>query len=414
MFILKGVNIPFNGEWKRQDVAIRNGFFNEISDDIAPVDENGKAYKTISLNYESYLIPAMIDPHVHVREPGFEYKEDWLTCSKAALKGGVSSIIDMPNNKIPVDNLDRLKTKDDIAFRKSYVNYGLYVALTDKNADRIANGVFDDYVCGVKIYMAKTTGGLIVDSLSTIKSSLYQKRPVLAHTGGKKGLLKLMEVVEDVYNQRKKIPVVYICHVSTAEEVDILKYYKRRFHNIRAEVTPHHLFLNSDEYNGPPGVLPPLGSKDDQSSLWNGLIDATIDLVGTDHAPHTLEEKASDNPPSGFPGLETALPLMFDTLIDGKLSLNRLIEVTSGNASEIFSIKGHGKIKVNYAANCTLIIKKEWKVGEDGYQTKCNWSPFEKRKMNGKVYMTVVNGNISYMDGKFYQDPIEKLCVNKD
>ena len=410
MIILKDVNIPYNGKWKRQDVAIENGIYNEISDSISPVIEDGQINKIVSSDYESYLLPAMIDPHVHVREPGFDYKEDWSSCSKAALKGGVSTIIDMPNNKIPVDDLTKLKHKDDIAQSKSYVNYGLYIALTDKNAEEISEGLFDNYICGIKIYMAKTTGNLLVESPKTIKKALLQSKPVLVHAGGEKGLLKLMGVVEEVYNKYGRIPIVYICHISTVEEINILKYYKKKFSNIIGEVTPHHLFLTQDKYDGPPGVLPALGNKEDQKALWDSLIDGTINVIGTDHAPHTLAEKKSDNPPSGFPGLETALPLLFDSLVDGKLSLNRLIEVTSGTAAKIFSIRGYNGIEKGKQANCTLIIEKSWKVGEDGYQTKCNWSPFEAKKLKIKIYLTIVNGDVSFIDDKYYHNDIKNLC----
>lgn len=414
MFILKNVYVPFHGKWKLRDVAIDGDLFIEISDQITPPENNGKAVKTIYLDYESYLLPAMIDPHVHVREPGFDYKEDWETCSKAALKGGVSAIIDMPNNKIPIDDIENLKLKDEIAISKSYVNYGLYVALTDNNSGQIAEGIFDDYICGVKIYMDKTTGGLIVNSVDTIKKALYQTKPVLAHTGGENGLLKLMEAAEDVFNKRGKIPSLYICHLYTTGEIEIIKHYKKKLPEIVAEVTPHHLFLNRDDYNGLSGVLPPLSSKHDQKVLWNALVEGLIDVVGTDHAPHTIDEKSSDRPPSGFPGLETALPLLFNSLIDGEISLNRLLEITSGTASKLFGIKDHGKIEVGRKANCTLLVRKDWTVGEDGYQTKCNWSPFDGKKLKSKVYLTIVNGNISYLDGSFRRGIIKRLCVRKD
>ena len=414
MFILKGVNIPYKNGWKVQDVEISNGVFSEISDSIAPIDKSGGKIRSILPSRDSYLIPAMIDPHVHVREPGFEYKEDWSSCSKAALKGGVVVIIDMPNNKIPVDDLEKINIKSNIATKKSYVNYGLYIALTDNNADQIAKGIFNDYICGIKIYMAKTTGGLIVDSIDTIKKSFYQEKPVLVHTGGKEGLLKLLKAYEEVYKDENKAPALYICHISTEKEVEILASYKRKFPNIVGEVTPHHLFLNIDDYNGPPEVLPPLGNKQDQSALWDALIDGIIDLVGTDHAPHTLQEKLSDNPPSGFPGLETALPMLFNSFIDGKLPLNRLIEITSIKAADIFNINGYGKIEKGRAANCTLIVKENWTIGEDGYQTKCGWSPFDGKNLKNKVYLTIVNGNISYIDGKFYRGQIRRLCINGD
>ena len=419
MLIVKNVFLPLKDRWVEGVVAVENGKYRSIlyngdanngGANSFEVDSGGSDQILDFKDEEAYLIPAMIDPHVHVREPGYEYKEDWSTCSRAALKGGVATIIDMPNNKVPTDSSDALKIKRQIAMEKSYVNFGLYIALTDENSKDIAEGSYEKSICGIKIYMSKTTGGLVIDSEETIESAFYQTKPVLVHTGGTEGLKKVLSVFRRVKEKKGGTPSLYICHVSTKEEVSEIRKWKKEFSNIFAEVTPHHLFLDKNSYRGPKRVLPPLGSIDDQRVLWEAINDGIIGICGTDHAPHTLEEKHRENPPAGFPGLETAVPLLFNAMMEKRITLSRFLEITSETAEKIFGIEISAKILEGKDANFTVLIKNPWLVGEDGYETKCAWSPFDGMKVDYRPVVTTINGEVSYFYGEFLRKRVKQVC----
>ena len=260
---------------------------------------------------DGYLVPGMFDPHVHVREPGQEYKEDWYTCSRAALKGGVTSIIDMPNNKPPTVSKEELFRKIRLAKKKSLVNYGFHFGLTDGNLDEVFSEEVQRNICGVKVYLAETTGGLLVRDERVLTSVFLQPKPVLVHTGGPEGLEKIFYHYRTAVMKHPSVSPLYICHISLREDVRFLEKAKKQYTGVFCEVTPHHLFLGKEDYRGLPSVKPPLSSRDDIEALWEGLASGVIDTIGSDHAPHTREEKRGANPPSGFPGLETTVPLVY-------------------------------------------------------------------------------------------------------
>lgn len=409
MILLKDVYIPSENEWISRDIVIMDGVYRKIS---LPGELTSTGMKKVIECKGKYLIPSFIDPHVHVREPGFDYKEDWETCSKAALKGGVSAIFDMPNNKIPVTDKKRLDEKTLIAQKKSYVNFGLYIALTDENVDEIGSSDIQKAVCGIKIYLSKTTGNITVHTENALLNVFNQERPVLVHTGGIDGLKRILYYYEKASERFSMIPVLYICHVSTGDEVSLLKKWKKKFPRIHNEVSPHHLFLNTDNYHGYKGVLPPLSSSTDNEALWQGIYDGTIDVLGTDHAPHSIDEKKSQNPPSGFPGVETSVPLMLNAFKEKRITLVHLIRLTSGNIRSLFQMRGGSVIQENENADCTLLEETEFSIGEDGYVTKCGWSPFHGRKAFFRPIVTFVNGTIAYERGKFFKNQIHNLAFN--
>lgn len=408
MIVLKNVLIPHREQWIKRDVIIQKGIYREISESL---DERPLNDVRVIQGDERYLLPAFIDPHVHVREPGFDYKEDWLTCSRAALKGGASSIFDMPNNKIPVINYPGVKEKSEIAILKSYVNFGLYAALTDNNIDELKSAGIQESVCGIKIYLTRTTGDITVTSGNALLNVFSQPKPVLVHTGGIEGLEKIHVFYEKALKRFTAVPVLYICHVSTGGEVAFLRKWKKKSPSILAEVTPHHLFLNKDDYTGLKGVLPPLSAEKDVEALWEGVTDGTIDLLGTDHAPHTVEEKRGRVPPSGFPGLETAFPLLLNAFKNRRLSLKSLLRMTSGSAGRLFKMGIRDGVLEGGKADCTLFEEGEFRTGEDGYETKCGWSPFHGWALAYKPVLTIVNGYIAYDKGRFYRPPVKNLCL---
>lgn len=421
--LLKNIFFPSSGTWERGDLLIQGdqylaaretgalnherGSFGRWGD-----NENGEIQVTVE-GKRRYLVPAGVDPHVHVREPGDYYKEDWSTCSRAALRGGCTAILDMPNNRVPVTDLETVKKKKKIAQKKSLVDFGLYVAITEENAEELANPRLQACICGVKLYYAQTTGNILVSSDRAVLHGFRQPSPVLVHTGGAEGLDRLLYLYRTARNSSPHTPVLYICHVSTREEVAAIRKAKQDHPGLRAEVSPHHLFLTAGEYTGPPRVLPPLGNERDRDALWEGIDDGTIDTLGSDHAPHTVEEKASPQPPAGFPGLETALPLLFDACMRGRLTLSRFIDLTSGAAAALFDLPSR---QVSEGGRASFVIMEEcdYQVGAGGYSSKSGWSPFHGRKLGYRPAITVRRGSVAYRDGRFFEGSGLYLCGRKE
>jgi dihydroorotase len=404
MVILNEVFIPVSNEWVPRDVVIDRGVYRTVA-------EPGTVRKHSDLKTKGlYLMPAWVDPHVHVRDPGNTHKEDWKSCSRAALKGGYATILDMPNNKVPTTDVDTLKNKMEIAKSRSYVNFGLHVALTEHNGEGLRDRWIQSRVCGIKVYMARTTGGITVSSEQALLQAFRQQRPVMVHTGGPEGLSRILFIHERAGKSFPHLPVLYICHVSTENELKLLRKKGGKPPGIRAEVTPHHLFLDKADYRGLPGVLPPLGSARDREALWEGVREGLLEFLGTDHAPHTKEEKMSDNPPAGFPGLETSLPLMMKALTEKRLDLDRLLAIAYGNACMLFRIGTGAGVRRNEPASCVLLEQGDFTVGEGGYETKCGWSPFHGWKYSFRPVLTIVNGEIAFERGRFIRTPVKMMC----
>jgi dihydroorotase len=407
MLVVRDVYVPLQTGWEKRDVWIDGGRYRSITPPTRRTFPSGAEVLTPKTGF---LLPAAVDPHVHVREPGYDYKEDWETCSRAALKGGVCAIFDMPNNKEPVTRRSGLLQKKSIALKKSLVDFGLYVALTDGNIDEIGKREVQELVCGVKVYMAQTTGGLLVRSETALIGIFGQPKPVLVHTGGPEGLSRILYYYTKAKGRFGALPVLYLCHVSTREELSLVEGAKREFSSLRAEVTPHHLLLHRKNFKEYESVLPNLGTPEDAESLWEGVARGTIDVMGTDHAPHTLEEKKRASPPSGFPGLETAFPLLMTAFKERGLPASRLVRFTSQAVRELYHLHD-GNISPGNRADCVLFEEGEWIVGSGGYETKCQWSPFDGTKTRYRTSATVVGGKVVYRDGVFTTHRVRFITV---
>jgi dihydroorotase len=412
MTLLAGVSVLENGKLVLRDVAVDRGVIASVAEPGSTADGlwgSGEGW-TVVRGEGRLLLPAFVDPHVHVREPGYDHKEDWDSCSRAALKGGAACIFDMPNNKVPVDGPELLAEKKRIALEKSYVDFGLYVALTDANHETLVGPRIQGEIAGVKVYMAETTGRIVTGSERALLGVFRQPKPVLVHTGGGEGLSRVLSIYGKASRQTARLPALYICHVSTGDELSLIRKGKKLFRGLFAEVTPHHLLLEKGAYSGYPAVLPQLSGREDIDKLWEAVDDGTIDTLGTDHAPHTVEEKLREKPPSGFPGLETAFPLMLSVFKKRGIAVERLVELTSERAREIFSACGGGCIRKGARADMVLFEEKEWTVGEDGYVTKCGWSPFEGWKLDYRTALTMVGGTAAF-DGRCYRKPaVRCMC----
>ena len=262
-------------------------------------------------------IPGLIDAHVHLREPGATHKEDFYTGSRAAIAGGFTFIIDMPNNPTPTITKERLEEKIELS-HKAMCDIGFHFGTNGKNIEEFEKVKNNPHVFGLKIYCNHTTGEMLIEDLDLIEkvfAGWESNKPILVHAEGEQ--LKTALIMAQKYNR-----VLHVCHISQASEVELVRVAKKNLQKVTAGVCPHHLYFNKDvveKMKGYAMMKPPLGTQEDIDALWVGLNDGTIDIVETDHAPHTREEKESEKPPFGVPGLETALGLMYKAVHDGKI-----------------------------------------------------------------------------------------------
>ena len=308
--------------------------------------------------------PSLIDVHVHLREPGATHKEDFLTGSKAAKAGGFGMIIDMPNNPVPTLTMARLKEKIQLS-KKAVCGIGFHFGTNGKNLKEFSAAAKHPRVFGLKLYCNHTTGEMLIEEvnlLTKVFAAWPKGKPILVHAEG----VQLAAVIglAAIYNQR-----LHICHVSQAVEVELIRQAKKQKLKITAGATPHHLFLKL----GAATMKPPLGTLIDQSALWQGLSDGTIDLIESDHAPHLKAEKLF-----GVPGLETTLGLMLLGVKQKKCTLNQIKTWLYDNPRKIFNIPAQlTKIKFD--------PDKAWIVREAELITKCRWSPFRDWRLYGQV-----------------------------
>jgi carbamoyl-phosphate synthase/aspartate carbamoyltransferase/dihydroorotase len=338
------------------------------------------------------ILPGLIDPHVHLRDPGQTHKEDFYSGTAAALAGGYTTVLDMPNNAQPITSLERLQAKQTSAKKQIVCNVGFHFGTLGDNYDQFAKVV--DQVTGLKVYMNVTTGNFIIDKDKLIQ--IYQawpgRKPILLHAED--------DVSELVLKTLKAVPTpTHICHVSSQAELSFVIKAKEQGLPITCGVTPHHLFLttNDEATLGAYGRMKPsLKSQRDQDFLWQHL-DA-VDVIESDHAPHTKAEKDGPTPPFGVPGLETTLPLMLTAQQEGRLSLADLKAKLSTNSARIFGLKPH-------AGDQVTVDLQEYQLSNDGLQTKAGWTPFAGRRVVGKVQQVKLAGKTVYQDGKVLAQP---------
>jgi carbamoyl-phosphate synthase/aspartate carbamoyltransferase/dihydroorotase len=328
--------------------------------------------------------PGLIDIHVHLREPGATHKEDFLTGSRAAVAGGFTFIIDMPNNPFPTFSLKALKEKIALS-KKAVCAVGFNFGTNGKNLSFFKAAFSHQRIFGLKVFLNHTTGDFLIGDpkvLETIFAAWESPKPIMVHAEGEK-------VTECIALAKKYGRRLHICHISQKEEVEMVRKAKKRKLKVTAGVTPHHLFLIDKDVEklGPFAMMkPPLGTKRDQDALWQGLSEGTIDLVESDHAPHTKQEKLAEKPAFGVPNLETTLGLLFKAVHDNKISEKDVIRLLYTNPKKIFNIPEQKNTYIE------LDPAKPYLVGENGYQTKCGWSPFDKWQVYGKVESVTLHG----------------------
>ena len=384
-----------------------------------------------------HVLPGIIDPQVHFRDPGLTHKEDLRTGSMGAAAGGITTFFEMPNTKPSTTTLKLLSEKNKMASEKSLVNYSFFLGATSDNLNEIERLEGN---CGLKIFMGSSTGDLLVDNDEALEKIFSCCNRIIAvhaedeetlnkfskytQTGSFSDHVKARPVEAAVKATQKAVDLalkhekrLHVLHISTADEVDIIRKHKSTG-LITGETTPQHLLMHApDIYNriGSYGQMnPPIREKVHQKGLWDGLRDGTIDCIATDHAPHTIEEKQLPygKAPSGMPGVETSLSLMLNQVSEKNISISDVVRWMSESTSRIYNIKGKGKLEVGYDADITLVdMEKVKEVSNNNVFSKCGWSAFDGMKFKGCPVKTIVNGSIVFENDTFYFEGAGKEVV---
>jgi len=415
---LTGGRVHLPGGAAEVDVGVRDG-------KIVAIGGVGDAGETIDCRGLEVL-PGVIDSQVHFREPGLEAKEDLESGSRAAVLGGVTAVFEMPNTKPNTDSADAVADKLARAANRMWCDHAFYVGATSANAEQLAELERLPGTAGVKIFMGASTGDLLVAEDSELARVLASgKRRVAIHAedearmnarlgervegdpsshpvwrDDESALLATQRILRLARAARRRI---HVLHVTTPDELALLAQHKDI---ATCEVTPQHLTLAGEEAYPRLGSFaqmnPPIRSGAHRAGLWHWLGQGVPDVLGSDHAPHTREEKARPYPasPSGMPGVQTLLPLMLNHVAEGRLTLQRLIDLTSAGPQRVFGIVGKGRIVAGYDGDFTLVdLKARWTIEDSWLASRCGWSPFTGMALTGKPVGTIVRGNRVMWDG---------------
>ncbi len=442
--LIMNVNIVNEGEVFPGSLLIEDEYIAKIfhENPVEPITVD----ETIDAE-DKYLLPGIIDDQVHFREPGLEYKEDIATGSAAAVAGGVTSYMDMPNNKPPIISCDSLENKYKIAEEKSLANYSFYFGATNDNIDEILKLEKKD-VCGIKVFMGSSTGGMLVDKSAMEIIFKNAALPVAVHSEDEQTIVSQTARYRKIYGEN--VPFKYhslirnrdACFKSTVFAIDLAKKYNTRLHllhlstldemallennsplmdkQITAEACIHHLWFTESDYEEKGGFIkwnPSIKSADDREAIWHALLDDRIDLIATDHAPHTIEEKSQTyfKCPSGGPLVQHALYAMLEFNFMQKISLENIANKMCHSPAVCFGIKKRGFIREGYFADLVLLdMNKSWTVNKKNILYKCGWSVFENQTFHSSVCTTFVNGVKAYDNGRVtYKSKGKRLLFDR-
>lgn len=435
LFIINA-NIVNEGDIFFGDILIENRIISKIlrRKKNSNFSYKAKDFKIIDAK-NNYLFPGLIDDQVHFREPGLTYKADITTESKAAVAGGITSFMEMPNTIPNAVNQRFLEDKYKLASEKSLANYSFYLGATNDNLDEILK-TDPKKVCGLKVFMGASTGDMLVDDPYAL-DNIFSKSKLLIATHSEDETI----IQENIKKYREKfaenIPMEMhpkirseeACYKSSSLAVELAKKYSSRLHilhlstgkelnlfdnsiplkakKITSEVCVHHLWFNENDYKKHGSSIkwnPAIKTALDQKALFNGILDNKIDVVATDHAPHTLAEKNNTyfKAPSGGPLVQHSLPAMLDFYHKGMISLEKIIVKMCHSPAVCFKVRNRGFIREGYFADLTIVdLNSPWKVEKSNILSKCKWSPFEGYVFNSKVTHTFVNGHLAYQNGIF-------------
>lgn len=376
-----------------RDILIEDGV-------ITKIDENIQAEGHEIVDAQSnYVLPGIIDVHTHMRDPGLTHKEDFTSGSKACARGGVTTFIDMPNT-IPVTVTEKaLMDKKDVMVGRSYVDYGFHFGGSKKDNSEEIKKVLDK-VASTKIFLNMSTGDMLIENEKVVENIFRESKIISVHA--EEGMVE--KAIEFCKKYDKEL---YLCHLSKASEIELLREAKAEGVKVFGEVTPHHLFLNVDDVNATERskmllrMKPELKEKSDNEALWKALADGTLDSIGTDHAPHLIEEKLAKLT-YGVPSVENSLEMMLNGVKENRITFERLIEVMCKNPAKIFKIKNKGNIAVGYDGDLVIVDTNDNSpIKDDKVITKANWTPFENCNRGGRVLTTILRGEIVYNKGNF-------------
>ncbi len=417
--LFKNARVVSSQGIEEKDVFVEDGVVSFVGDEIERDD-----VEVVDCSREGlYLLPGLIDAHVHFRDPGLTEKGSWETESAAALAGGVTTVFDMPNTKPATVTAEAFREKVERAQEACECDFRLFMGVASSGLDEVRRVVEDSelrpFLAGVKIFMGHSTGNMgssggVLEEVLAAED--LREVPVVVHAEEQGCLDSVSEVfdVNDPASHSRARPVecavkavkeachlarkyersVHIAHVSSREELDVIaKFHGNGSRLVTCEVSPHHLFLNEDMY-GELGhflkVNPPVRSREESASLWQGVYGGGVDLIATDHSPHTREEKEGfsdgDVPPSGMPEVQTLLPLLLNEVASDKLSLEDVVRLCCENPAEVFVLKDRGFVREGMRADLVLVdMGMKWEVREKDLKYKCGWSCYEGRVLKGGV-----------------------------
>ncbi|MFY9310490.1 MAG: dihydroorotase [Bacteroidia bacterium] len=428
--LIKNATVVNEGKTFRANVLVENGLISRISaDEISAVtdeviDASGK-----------HLFPGCIDDQVHFREPGLTHKGDIYSEAKAAVAGGITSFMEMPNTVPNVFTQALLEDKYKRASEVSLANYSFFMGASNDNIDEVLK-TNPENVCGIKVFMGSSTGNMLVDKKETLEALFSKCKMLIAtHCEDEETIKQNMVKYKELYGEdvpmechplirseeacykssslavelaRKYNTRLHILHISTAKEVDLfdnaLPLKQKR---ITAEACVHHLWFSDEDYKMKGTFIkwnPAVKKASDRDAILKGILENKIDVIATDHAPHTLEEKGQTyfKAPSGGPLVQHALVAMLEMHHQGKITLEKIAEKMSHAVADCFQIKKRGYIREGYHADLVLVdLNAPWTVEKSNVLYKCGWSPFEGTRFQSKVLYTIVNGNVVYAEGVF-------------
>ncbi|MCV9389254.1 dihydroorotase [Reichenbachiella ulvae] len=430
--LIKNAKLVNEGEILAHDVLIKDQMIEKVGYDLSHetatvLDAEGK-----------FLIPGIIDDQVHFREPGLTHKAEIYTEAKAAVAGGITSFMEMPNTVPNTLTQELLQDKYDIAAERSLANYSFFMGASNDNLEEVLKTNRQD-VCGIKVFMGSSTGNMLVDNEETLERLFSRAELIVAAHCEDEGTIRAnMELYKEKYGDdipftahplirseeacylssskavalaRKNKTKFHVLHISTAKETDL-------FDNdiplkdklITSEACIHHMWFNDEDYLTKGGNIkwnPAVKTAYDRDMVFQAMLEDKIDIIATDHAPHTIEEKNNGylNCPSGGPLVQHALPAMMEHYLNGKISIERMVEKMCHNPAILFEVEKRGYIREGYYADLVLVDSHDvWLVDKGNVLSKCGWSPFEGYKFRSKITHTFVSGHLAYENGKFNEE----------
>ena len=431
--LIKNAHVVNEGIITNCDVYIENGIFKEIAPQISVKSTDIEVYDAEG----KYLLPGIIDDQVHFREPGLTHKATIATESKAAVAGGITSFIEMPNTVPQTTTIAELDRKFEIAAQDSYANYSFMFGGTNTNLEEILK-VDPKKVAALKLFLGSSTGNMLVDDPEVLEKIFSSTNLVIAvHCEDETTIRKNLAAYKEKFGEDIPIelhPVIRseeACYLSSSQAVALAKKTGARLHvfhlstarelelfdnsiplskkKITAEVCIHHLWFSKQDYKEKGTFIkwnPAVKSENDRESLFEALLDDRLDVIATDHAPHTLDEKQNvyTKAPSGGPLVQHALPAMLEFYHQGKITLEKIVEKMCHNPAILFQVEKRGYIKEGFKADAVLVdLNAPWTVTKDNIAYKCGWSPFEGNTFTSRITHTFVNGALVYKNFKFYE-----------